>query len=547
MSWATAIIDGVANTYHYGIQKFRTPRRAPRYLQAEVGETPLGVPSDFWGGLSQHKKQLIASRVSWIYSNIFRISNEVSAAKFQVLKFGSKEQDIEHDFERLLEFPNEFFTGKDLLSYIVWGLSLDRWGAFWYLAPDSKTGGLREIWPIPLGRMRPIKDRNRYIKGYVYTPRKHAHEDELGTDFSTTSGTGEPFFIPEKFVCRFLYPHPFDLYRSLPPLDASTLAIDTYAGISTTQRDLFTQSRGVPLSVLSLDENISEPDFAVARQRIRDDWENERKIAIIRGGTMDVQTIGLSNRAMQVIESSSFNRDQFDAIFMGGIQWRRDDISGEERDTINKEIKEVVIRPIHELIAARVQISILSKFYGPDFVGDFEDVRAQDRAIQIQENQVNWTGKTFDEARRDLKLPEYKEESLPGLGNLPVRLATNPSFVLQYFDIASTPDPEENPEEVGNLIESQDPEQLTNQMVEQPEKAAIDIESAINEGIKEELKRYQKVLLRTWRKREEAQDLIDRQFDSDIIFEDVFINIQTKLISVSSEEDIKAIFAEWLN
>lgn len=533
MSWATVIIDGVANTYHYGVQKFRTPRKTPRYISSEIQTTtPMGIPVDFWSGMNQDKRMEIATKVSWIYSNVVRIGNEVSAAKFQVFRKGTQEQDIDHEFERILQSPNEFFTRTALLQYLVWGLSLDEWGAFWYLAPDRNTGKLSEIWPMALGTVKPIKNKGQFVKDYLYTPKNKANP---------------PFKIPKRFICRFTYANPLNLWKSLPPLEASTLAIDTYAGISTTQRDLFTQSRGVPLSVISFDPNLSETDFAVIRQRIREDWESERKIALARGGTMDVQTIGFSNSQLQVIESSEFNRDEFDAIFMGGIQWRSEGITGEERDEVNKEIKEVVIRPLHQLLAEQIGLNIINPFYGPEFVGDFEDVRAQDKALALQSHQIDWSGKTFDEARQDLNLPEYKEESLEGLGNLPLRLATNPSFVLQYFGLAQTPDPEETPEEVGNLDEFQDPEQTTNQIALGEQKAAIDIESAINEGVKEELKRYQKVLLRTWRKREEPQDLIDRVFDSDIIFDDILTSISTKLISVTSEEDIKSIFAEWIN
>jgi hypothetical protein len=427
--------------------------------------------------------------------------------------------------------PNEWFSGIDLLQYVIWGLSLDEWGAFWFLSPDKQTGELKEIWPMPLGTTKPVKDKNKFVKGYLYTPRKNKSES---------------FLIKPEFICRFIYAHPHDLWKSFPPLEASGLAIDTYDGIARTQRDIFTQSRGIPLSVLSLHEDINETDFASARARIREDWENERKIAIIRGGTMDVQTVGLSNQQLQIIQSHEFNRDEIDAIYMGGIQWRSAGISGEERDEINKEIKEVVIHPLHQLTAARIQINVINRFYSPDFIGSFEDVRAQDKALALQSHQIDWSGKTFDEARRDLQLPEYQEEQLPGLGNLPLRLATNPSFVLQFYGLTGLRDPNEAPDEVGNTFDLQDPEQMTNQLSGE-QKGAIDLSQAINEGVKEELKRYQKVLVRTWRKKEETQDLVDRQFDSDIIFDEVFTDIKTALVSVQSEDDIKSIFAKWLN
>jgi hypothetical protein len=532
MSWTTAIIDGLANTYQYGIEKFRTPRKTPRHVGAEVMDAPLGVPHEFWGELSDDKKQALAARVSWIYSNIIRIANEVSASEFQVTKKNSNEKDIDHPFERIMLEPNEWFSGIDLLQYVVWGLSLDTWGAFWFLSPDRQTGELKEIWPMPLGTTKPVKDKNKFIKGYLYTPRKNK---------------GESFLIKPEFICRFIYAHPHDLWKSFPPLEASTLAIDTYQGIARTQRDLFTQSRGIPLSVLSLDENISEPDFATARQRIRDDWESERKIAIIRGGTMDIQTVGLSNQQLQVIQSHEFNRDEIDAIYMGGIQWRSADISGQERDEINKEIKEVVIHPLHKLIAAKVQINVINRFYTPDFIGGFEDVRAQDRAILLQERNIYFRSHTFDEARAALNLPPVNNPDLPDYGELPYPLATNSSFVAGYYGISDLRDPQENVADVGNLPESRDETAQVNQLAEAgQQETGIDLKTAISDGVKEELKRYRKVLIRTYRKHNTVKSIIERKFDTSIIFPEIMSEIQEELLNVQSESDIAEIFSRWL-
>ena len=536
MSWSTAIIDGVANTYQYASTKFRTPRTAPPYIAAELDGNSLGIPQDMWGSWDEEKRQLIASRVSWIYSNIVRIGNEVSSADFQVYKRSSKENDIEHPFEEVMRFPNEFFDGRTLLRYTIWGLSLDSWGAFWYLAPDRKTGQLREIWPIPLGRLEPVPNENKFIDHYIYTPK--------------TNST-KKLRISAALICRFIYAHPFNMYKSLPPLDAAGLAIDTYGGISNTQRDLYTKSRGIPLSIISVDSNMSEPDFTSVRQSLRDDWESERKIAIARAGTFDVKTLGLTNQQLQTIESSNYNRDEFDAIFMGGIQWRTDS-SGDEREEINKEIKEVVIRPLHQLLASQITLQVIGRYYGKEYFGEFDDIRAQDRSLMIQERNTYWSSYTFDEARADVGLPPYKNTEFDKFGGLPFRLATNAAFVQNYYGIAAARDPGEKPSDVGNLPDSQDETMMVNQLATAEDAdadlktASIDIADAIAGGVQEELKRYQKILLRVWRKHENTESLLERSFDSDILFPEVLDDITLSLTMVTSEEDIKAIFAKWL-
>ena len=534
MSWSTAIIDSVADTYRYASTKFRTPRRAPPYIAAELDG--LGVPYDMWKSWDDEKRQLIASRVSWIYSNVVRIGNEVSSAEFQVYKRSSKESDLEDPFEEVMRFPNEFFDGRTLLRYTIWGLSLDSWGAFWYLAPDRNTGQLREIWPIPLGRLEPVPNENKFIDHYIYTPK--------------TDSTRR-LKIPAALICRFVYAHPFNMYKSLPPLDAAGLAIDTYGGIAKTQRDLYTQSRGIPLSIISVDSNMSEPDFASVRQSLRDDWESERKIAIARAGTFDVKTLGLTSQQLQTVESSNYNRDEFDAIFMGGIQWRTDS-SGDEREEINKEIKEVVIRPLHQLLASQITLQVIGRYYGKEYFGEFDDIRAQDRSILLQERNVYFRSYTFDEARADLGQPPYSHPEFEDYGELPYALATNAAFVQNYYGIAAAKDPGVEPDDVGNLPDSQDETMTVNQLATAEDAdadlkvASIAITDAIASGVQEELKRYQKVLLRIWRKHENTEALLARKFDSDMLFPEIVDDITLSLTMVTSEEDIKAIFAKWL-
>lgn len=553
MSWTTRIIDGVANTYGYAVDRFskyRTPDIAPRYIGAEVvGDHKVPIFGSF-ADLDKPSKQRLAMTTSWIYSNIIRIGNEVTSAKVHVTKVNKPQEDIEHPFEELIRYPNPFFDGTSLLKYTMWALSLDDWGAYWFLSPDRETGELAEIWPIPIGRITPVKHKTRYIDHYLYTSSK-----------------GVEVKIRPEFVCRFMYPHPVDLWKSLTPLEASKLVLDVYQGITTAQRDVFGQSRGTPLSILSLDANISDPDYARAREMIRDDWEEKRRVAIVRAGTLDIESVGFSNTDLQVIESQQFTRDEIDAIYMGGIQWRKNTTTG-EREEINKEIKEVVIYPLHQMLAAQMQLSIITPWYGSEFEVGFDDVRAQDRSLSLQENTIYFRSQTINETRESLgkqpiKTPfddieiEINEEKITiPYGELPYPLATNPSFLSSLYQLGKPAVREtgEKPEEIGNLEDSQDQEALVENLSEtdtpNPEQKSLEIPPAVTkameEGIKEELKRYRKVMIREFRKSENPVDLLLRVFDSEIIPIETRENIQRNMAFVESEEDIKRIFAKYI-
>ncbi len=530
MSITTSIVDWVADTQLYYASKFRTRRKAPPYIAAELND--LGISESIWKDWSEEKRQGIASQISWIYSNIFRIGNEVSSANYNVFRKGTNEKDIDHPLERIMAFPNEFFSGKTLLQYLVWALSLDKWGAFWYLAPDNRTGELREIWPIPVGKMRPVKHKEKFISKYVYTAR-----DGTKVNFRHENN------------CRFVYAHPFDIYKSKTPLDSSGLIMAVYQGITSAQKNMYTQNIGTPTSILSLDANISDPDFATARQRIRDDWASEpNRIAIVRAGSLDVKQVGLSSKDLEIVATQKFTRDEIDAIYMAGIQWRAS-ASRDNREEINKEIKEAVIYPLHQMIAGQIQIQILEPWYkAEDFLGKFDDVRAQDRSILIQERNVYWRTTTVDEARAQLGLPAYSNKEFEGFGKLLVPLATDSSFVAQLYEIGPVVEEKEDPDDVGNLTDALDEERVVDDLAgdnDEPDKT-IDIQAAVVDGIATELKRYKKVVIRDYRKHGDSAKIADRKFDTSIIPYDVMTTIKTNLALVTSEEDVVDIFSEWL-
>lgn len=542
MSWGTKLIDSLANTYQYANFKFRTPDVAPRYIGTEVSGTHGLSDTNLFARMDLPLQQRVAMTTSWVYSNIIRIGNEVTSADFHVRRKGTFHKDLDHPFEDIMQYPNPFFDGTTLLKYTIWSLSLDPNGAYWFLAPNKKNPGeLAEIWPIPAGRMTPVKHKTKYISHYVYT---------------SSNGTTTP--IRTENVVRFMYPHPFDLWRSLTPLEASQLVMDVYEGITTAQRDLYSQSRGMPLSILSLDTNISDPDFSSAREVIRDDWEEQRRVAIVRAGTLDIESVGFSNTDLQVIESQQFTRDEIDAIYMGGISWRKDTATG-DREEVNKEIKEVVIHPLHKMIAAQIQLYIINPWYGSDLVGEFDDVRAQDRSLSLQENTIYFRSMTVDETRSKLGLEPIKTE-LDDYGKLPYGLANNPAFISTYYELGPTPvrDSGEKPPEIGNVEDSQDQEALVENLSETDTPTPAEdktktfelpdgLQKAAEEGIKEELKRYKKVMLRSWRAKANPVDLMTKVFDSDILPYETREEIQHKMAFVESEEDIKEVFSAWIS
>ena len=167
--------------------------------------------------------------------------------------------------------------------------------------------------------------------------------------------------------------------------------------------------------------------------------------------------------------------------------------------------QDTIIHPAHRLVAGQITVQALHRFYGKDLVYEFEDIRTQDRALNVQERNVYWRAKVYNEARQDLGLAPYANDTMglgELLGNLPVPLATDPAFVAQLLGLSPTSpgagdkgglDPKSKrrlPSPNAAMSESDAP-------VNQLSDAAKDIpelpQAAIDEGIRTELNRWRKV------------------------------------------------------
>jgi hypothetical protein len=523
--------------------KFRTPDKAPPYIKTEVLENP-GIEGNIWDNWTVERQARVAATIPWIYSNVFRIAQEVASADITIVDKDSGET-VESELKSLLDKPNEFFDTITLLEYTIWGLYLGRYGAFWYLAPDKNDPTkIREIWPIPIDRITPIRNKTSFISGYRYKSHK----------------TGKSIIINPNNIARFFFSHPWDMWENFTPLYASTLSMSVYEGINTNTRDLFLKGRGVPLAIVSVSPDVTREDFAVIRQQLREDWESERRIAIAKAGDINVATVGINNRDLEIVAISNFNKDTIDATFMGGIPWRSDQFkSGEGLREANKQVKEIVIHPTHKRIASLAYLQVVAPYFNDQHTIEFQDVRAQDRSIQVQERTIYWRAKTLDEARRDLGDPPIEipsESPIPQyFGSLPVSLANNSSFVMAISGLMMSPggqtgmgpgnrsQGEELKDPVGNLPGALDVTAQVNQLAEDK---SFDMSSAAALGMKEEIRKWRKVAIAEWKKKGTPEAVVSREFKSDIIIDIVKDSIIKELPMISSEDDINEVFKMWL-
>ena len=441
--------------------------------------------------LADDQKRRIAVTVSWIYSDIRLFANTFSSANGEVKRIeGEQLNSIKnHPFELLLRKPNDKMDLSFLWIYTIKWMQL-KGNAYWFLAPAAGNAKeIVEIWPIPADRVKPIPDKEKMLRGYQYT---------------TLSGQSK-IILPE-YVVHFQFPNPFTLLDGEVPLNAALLAMETEIGTGKFQRDTYVSGRGMPRSIISLPEETGERDFVALSAQIRHDFEEEQKVIITRAGDVKATTLGLTQKEMELIGQREFTRDELDVVFLGY------ELHGKQTESELRQryrmFQDTIIHPTHRLVAGQISVQALHRFYGKDLVYEFDDIRTQDRALNVQERNVYFRVNQLREARNELNMAEMTskvpqiQSILEMISDLPVPLATDPAFVsalagLSIQDVGPGDKGGLQPKSQRRLASANAAMSESDAPVNQLSDAAKELpQAAIDEGIRTELNRWRKVAIK---------------------------------------------------
>lgn len=518
---------------------------APRHIVTDVSNPFYGMAFD-----SEEQLQKAMAVIAWIYSDISLLAKTVWSTELFIRKKapnGKTVNDKEHPFLKIYQSPNEWMTKSFLIDYLLGWLLTSKKGAFAFLAPYSETGELAEIWPINSNQIEPVQG-SHFVEKFIYYP--------------TGDKDRRPFLIDRKHILWIRYADRFNYWGSMPPLRAAISTAEIELGLQDSQKKLYVESRGVPLTIVSLDPNLNEPNFASARDTIRADWENAgTSVAVARGGTISTASIGFSQAEMQTITAQKMTRDIIDSVFFGYAFRSEEFASGEGLKEMDRIIKEQAIRPLLIMLQDHIQAQVINRFYGDeDIIAEYKDPRTADRALNIQEAMIYSRWRTIDEMReRDGDPPLEDIPDMPGLGNMLVQQALNSAFLTTYYELA--PDNNEKAlaegdkaqTEVGNLPNSQDPESLTNQLARGGEPASgneISLKAMIKSlspaeklGVRTELQRWRTVAKRQMTKSGDAKD---REFESEVLPDELAKEIKADLFANIDDEELEEVFGTWL-
>jgi HK97 family phage portal protein len=259
-----------------------------------------------------------------------------------------------HPAVRLIEQPNPWLSGPELLGAIELGLKLAGNAYLW--KARSAAGRVTELWPLRPDRVRVLPDRDRYIAGYEY----RAYDVTVG--------------LPPQDVIHFRTRHPLDDYYGMPPLMAAFGRVDLDNYMRTVV-SAFLQNAGMPSGVLTLATRLSEEEKRMLRERWRTQFGgvNTGGILITEGGEearFTPLSMSLGTRGLVVPELDEIDEARIAAVFrvplsvLGGrLGYQSSSYANRRSD--REEFTERQLVPEWRYLASVLTRDLLSEFPAP--------------------------------------------------------------------------------------------------------------------------------------------------------------------------------------
>ena len=306
----------------------------------------------------------------------------------------------DHPAQRLLDFPNPFWTRGDLWRATETYLGL--WGsAYWGLERDER-GQLIEIWPLRPDKMRVIPDPEKYIKGFVF----------VGQGRQLTP------YVPEDIVWIHYF-NPLDEYEGLSPIAPLRLSADMGLDALRANRNSLSND-AMPGLFIETSNTPTDDEVKEFYER----WESRfrgtdkaRRPALLSAG-MKAGNLGFNPRDMEYIQSLRWSLEDVARVYgvpkpmIGDIER----ITFSNFQTARKVFWEDTIVPQLIFYQEALTQMLLPNFGDPSLTVEFdlsviEALKENENEKATRRNLYVTTGiMTINEVRREMNLPPIEDE-----------------------------------------------------------------------------------------------------------------------------------------
>jgi len=360
-----------------------------------AGEAPLGAAVEDWSDWSDEQREHLAITSSWVYSDIKGIANEASQSNVGIYQRQGEELEevVDHEFEAIMRRPNAFMGGAWLRQYSLYWWLL-RGEAYWLKVFDA-GGKVREIWPLPASRMRPIPDPVTYISGYGYKGKQGEPEQRLEVEQ----------------VCFFRFPNPFDYHRGLSPMSAYRLAMETDISAARWNRDFFNNGAALQM-ILSVPQMVQTQFERVKLDINQQLLDQQRRFLVTRAGDIKAEPVTVAQKDSEFLAGRDFTRQEIDRIFGYPAGYWSEKANRANAEAAKATFIEQAVWPLLVLMHDEITAQIVQPAYGPDFIAKFDDIRIRNRELELHERGLYFQAQTLNEVRAELGRDPFPDAEL---------------------------------------------------------------------------------------------------------------------------------------
>lgn len=405
-------------------------RRAQELPQPRPGSTFVIVPGTEPDAFPITKKEdQLAAYAGWVYAATSLIAQDVRAAEFTLWQKSGRDrkqwkQVDDHPLLRLFARPTITHTWGDLLELTQ--LNLDLAGdAFWHLVTDQsdKVIGIQPV--MSHWVQEPVIEDGRLAGWWVQVP-----------------GWGTRRMIPIRDMIWFRYPHPLEPWRGASPVEAfaATYHFDLY--LRAYGATLMRNDAGIPAGVITTEEELTEEEADILRERWRDRYYRRRDGVAVLGKGAEYRPIAIPLSDLRFLEVGRFTRDQILAIYrvpaskLGLVE----DVNRANADANDRTYKANSLRPRLRRLEEAINVYVLPRILGAEarrYYFEFADPVETDPQLELQRLSIGLKGGA-------VTINEYREaaglDPLPGGDKVLLPVALTPTELRQQAEGVQTRD-----------------------------------------------------------------------------------------------------------
>lgn len=327
-------------------------------------------------------------KLSWVQTAVATVARYAATTPFSVSKMqGEDTTGVEnHPFEILLQRPNLLQSRFELLESTFSYMALTG-NAYWWLNRRSEKRPPDELWIIPPNRIKPVPDGRMFIKGYLFE-----------TD------NGDDMLLDPYEIVHFKRFNPASSFVGLSPIEA----IGTVAtGDLAQQRwntNYFDKDNAKMPGALAFADFIDDASWANIKADVNaKHGGTKRQLMMLRNvgkGGVSWLPMAMSQKDMEFLKGRTFTKEEIYGIYAPGLASVLAVNATEANAKAGRAtLLEFGVWPQLVVVSEKITNSLLPA-YGDNLVGEFEDVRQTDRALELSEQVAAERVHTIDEIRQ---------------------------------------------------------------------------------------------------------------------------------------------------